>query len=206
MLKKAVLSILFVLPLFAVEAAEFKKGTHFVELSQPINAPKGVTEFFSFYCPACFKQEPLMNEIKASLPEGFTFRKNHVDNMPGRDLEAERMLTKALITANRLGVADKVVPAIFNYIHVSRAQFTDVKDVKNLFLLADVKGEDFDKAFKSFSTNTQLRKMSKDTQTIRSQGHSSVPTLIINGRYKPVTSSIKSIEEYKQLVLFLLNK
>ncbi|NMP32004.1 thiol:disulfide interchange protein DsbA/DsbL [Thalassotalea sp. M1531] len=206
MYKKLFAVIFLLLPLFPAQAIEFTEGDYYVEIKGNVTAQKEITEFFSFYCPACFKQEPFMNQLKIALPEGATFKKNHVDGMPGRNPEIENLLTKALIAAKHLNVEDKIVPAIFNYIHLNKANFSNEKDIKNLFVINDVDGDKFDKVFSSFSVNMGAKKMQKNTENIRSQGFTSVPTLIINGKYKPVTNKIKTMDEYKNLVLFLLNK
>ena len=190
----------------ACQAVEFTEGDYYVEVEGNSTKNKEVTEFFSFYCPACFKQESFMHELKLALPANAAFKKNHVDGMPGRDIKIEKSLTKALITADVLKVKEKVIPAIFNYIHINKAKFDNDKDIKNLFLINEVDGDDFDKVFNSFSVNMQAKKMEKKTSALRKQGFSSVPTLIINGKYKPVTDKIKNMDEYKKLVIYLLNK
>ncbi|MCL1050999.1 thiol:disulfide interchange protein DsbA/DsbL [Shewanella abyssi] len=187
-------------------AIEFTEGDYYVEVEGKPTATKQVTEYFSFYCPACFNQESLMSEIKAFLPADAQFKKNHVDGMPGRDLEIERSLTKALITAGSLQVSDKVIAAIFNYIHVDKASFSDNTAIKDLFLANGVDGEAFDKVFSSFSVNTQARQMQRNTERLRQQGYTGVPTLIINGKYKPIAKKIRNIEEYQALITYLLNK
>lgn len=187
-------------------AAKFNEGDHYVTVTGITTKEKEVREFFSFYCPACFKQESFMGDVAGMLPAGVSFKKNHVDGMPGRDIEIEQALTKALITAEKLGVKEKIVPAIFNYIHIKKAAFTDANDIKNLFVAHGVESKTYDKTFASFATNTQLRKMQNKTKALRTQGFGAVPTLIINGKYKPVLTNLKSMEEYKQLIQFLLNK
>ena len=53
-----------------VSAADFVEGTHYNELTTPINdnlnSTKEVREFFSFYCPACYRHEPIIGELKAN--------------------------------------------------------------------------------------------------------------------------------------------
>jgi len=191
---------------FTVQAAEFKEGDHYVEIDGKTTEKKEVTEFFSFYCPACFRQEGFMNDLKAALPKDAVFKKNHVDGMPGRKFDVENLLTKALITAEYLKVEKQLVPAIFNYIHLDKADFNNEKDIKNLFVVNDVDAEQFDKVFSSFAVNTRARAMQKNTKDVRSQGFTGVPTLIVNGKYKPLTKNIKTVQEYKELVLYLLNK
>lgn len=189
-----------------VQAADFSEGDHYLEINGQITEKKEVTEFFSFYCPACFKQEAFMNDLKASLPADAVFKKNHVDGMPGRNSDVENLLTKALITSEYLKVEKQIVPAIFNYIHSDKADFNNEKDIKNLFVVNDVDAEKFDKVFSSFAVNTKAKVMQKKTKEIRSQGFTGVPTLIVNGKYKPLTKNLKTIQEYKELVLYLLNK
>ena len=198
--------IFLLLPFYSAQSIEYTEGDYYVEVEGDVTTKKEITEYFSFYCPACYKQEPFMNELKAMLPADATFKKNHVDGMPGREPTIELGLTKALITAKLLKVEEQITAAIFNYIHVNKANFDNEKDIKNLFLLQGIDSKKLDKTFASFSVNMQAKKMQKNTADLRRQGHTSVPTLIVNGKYKPVTKNIKSLDEYKQLILFLLNK
>jgi len=193
-----------------VSAADFVKGTHYNELNTPINdnlnSAKEVREFFSFYCPACYRHEAIIGELKAQLPDNIALVKNAIDGMPGRDIAIEELLSKALLTAKLLKVEDKIVATIFKYIYVNKATFTNETDIKNIFLLQGIEEQRFDKIFNSFSVKTGVNKMRKNTETLRNQGISSVPTVIVNGKYKVETGAIKSKEQYIELVLYLLSQ
>jgi thiol:disulfide interchange protein DsbA len=191
---------------FVANAVEFTKDDYYIEIKGQLSKKQEIVEYFSFFCPHCFKQEPLMKALAGKLPSHVAFKKNHVDGMPGQTVAIEQALSKALITAEVLHVKDKMVAAIFNYIHVNRAKFDSIKDIKNVFLINGVEGKAFDKTFASFSTNTQFNKRQRNTAELRKQGITAVPTLIINGKYKPVTDKVKSMDEYVDLILFLLNK
>jgi len=191
---------------FVANAVEFTKDDYYIEIKGQLSKKQEIVEYFSFFCPHCFKQEPLMKALVEKLPSDVAFKKNHVDGMPGQTVAIERALSKALITAEVLHVKDKMVAAIFKYIHINRAKFDSVKDIKNVFLINGVESKAFDKVFESFSINTRFNKMQKNTVELRKQGITTVPTLIINGKYKPVTDKIKSMDEYIDLILFLLNK
>ncbi len=207
MYQKILLSVFIFLSFnIDINAVEFTEGDYYIEVKGEVTKNKEVTEFFSFYCPYCFKQEPLMAEIVAFLPADATFKKNHVDNMPGKNIKIEQALTKALITAEILKVKEKIVPAIFKYIHTDKAKFDNEKDIKNIFVINGVDSSRFDKTFASFHVANQFKKMQMKTQALRKQGIGSVPTIIINGKYKPITNNIKSMDEYKQLIMHLLNK
>jgi thiol:disulfide interchange protein DsbA len=204
---RILLSILVFLSFNCIsQPVEFAKGDYYIEIEGNLTQEKEITEFFSFYCPACFKQEPFMNELKLSMPVGAVFKKNHVDGMPGRDIQTEQALTKALITADILNVKEKIIPAIFEYIHINKAKFDNDQDIRNIFLVNGVEGDKYDKVFTSFSVDTQSKLMQKRTKALRQQGFTNVPTLIINGKYKPVTDKIKNMDEYKSLIIYLLNK
>ncbi len=200
-----VIALLVSLPL---NAKDFVKGQHYKVLSMPLNEHKGnkkqVTEFFSFYCPGCFRFESVVEQLKKKLPANITFNKNHIEGMPGRDITIEQSLSKALLTANLLQVEEKVSAAIFNYIHVKKAIFNNDKDIENLFRLQGIDGESFNKVFNSFTVKTGVKKMHKQITTLRNQQITKVPTVIVNGKYKVEASAISSPQEYIALVLYLL--
>jgi len=188
------------------QATNFIEGKHYQTIQGAQTKQKEITEFFSFYCPHCFRREPIISELLQSIPSDVVFKKNHVNGMPGRKISIEDMLTKALLTAKILHLDDKMIPAIFNYIHLRHANFDNLKDIKNLFMLNGVEGNKFDKIFASFSVNREFKTMNHKTEILRQQGITSVPTLIINGKYKINDKNIKDMDEYKTLVNFLLTK
>ncbi|MCJ8294745.1 MAG: thiol:disulfide interchange protein DsbA/DsbL [Colwellia sp.] len=192
----------------SLSAADFVKGTHYKELSTPINdhlnSGQEVREFFSFYCPGCYRIEPIITALKTKIPADVTFIKNHIDGMPGRDVAIEQGLSKALLTARLLKIEDKITAAIFKYIQVNKATFSNDKDIKNIFLLQGIDGQRFDEVFNSFSVKTGVKKMNKATEVLRKQGITSVPTAIVNGKYKVETGAIESQQQYIDLVLYLL--
>ena len=149
MIKTLIIFIFFTIA-FTIQANEFSLGTHFIEVKGSVTKQKEVREYFSFYCPACLRQEPLMKQIAAILPEDVHFIKDHVDGMPGRDIQIEGLLTKALITADILNIKNAVITSVFNYIHKNKSDFATLEEIKGLFLLNDVTEANFDKVFSSF--------------------------------------------------------
>ena len=190
----------------ALFANSFKQGEHYFSLDKEVSKTQQITEYFSFYCPACFRQEPFMKQLKGSLSNPKNFKKVHVTAMPGRNIDSETMLSKALATARLLKIEEQINGAIFNYIHVNRANFDTVKDVKNVFLLQGVDSDTFDKTFASFKVSMEAKRMASNTQKLRDKGYTSVPTLVINNNYIPNVRSIKSMQEYEDLVQYLLTK
>lgn len=191
---------------FSVLADPFVEGKHYSVVSgQQSDTPK-ITEYFSFYCPACFRQEPFMAKLGSMLPEGSALEKVHVTGMPGRDAKSEELLTQALVVASKLNLEKEVVQAIFNAIHLEREQHFQQADLVELFVKFGAEQKKVEKTLKSFAVKGQSKKMAKRVKAIREQGHSAVPTLVINDKFVPNIRSISSMQEYEALVKFLLDK
>ena len=208
MLKRLIYSFLLVISLMPIHinAQSFMEGEHYIEVENFDTSKKQIIEFFSFYCPACYGQEPLFQDIKKSLPNEVAFHRNHISGMPGRNEAIEDLLTKASLVAKHFDVEDQVISAIFERIHKDRGDITGVDDVKAIFVKQGIAEGDFNRIFKGFAINVQLKKKQQNTVKIREQGHSAVPTLVINGKYIPITRSIKTLDEYKNLINYLVNK
>ena len=200
------LSILTIFFTVSVNAAQFIKGKDYIEIQADVTKEPQIRAFYSYYCPHCFKQEPFILQLKQLLPEGQTVLSNPVDGMPGQNINIEQALIKATIAADILGMAETMNAAFFDYIHVQRAAFTSEKDIKNLFLLHGADEALLDKTLASFALNTRYKQLQHATKQLRKQGINTVPTLIINGKYKPETQHIKSLAHYNELVAYLLTK
>lgn len=183
-------------------AAEFIEGTHFEVVSQakPTTTPE-IVEYFSFKCPACYRFEPLVEAMLAKKADNIKFKKNHVDFIGGPVAGPE--LTRVYAIINLLKVEDKITPALFSAIHQERKTFPSLSDYRQFFVDNGVDGEKFDKAAKSFMVKTHISKMQRNTKKFAISG---VPTFIVNGKYKVITKSITSNEEFEQLVFFLTQK
>lgn len=199
------LGLLFILAFTgSVLAKEYKLGEDYFALGNDVSKAQQITEYFSFYCPACFRQEPLMKSIKASMAQADGFSKNHVTKMPGRDEATETLLSQALIAARLLNVEQPIVDAIFQRIHVARQPFDSVNEIEALFVKQGVSADKFEKTFNSFKVKMEAKRMASNTQKLRNKGYNSVPTLVINNNYIPNIKSIKTIDEYTKLVNHLL--
>lgn len=202
-------SLIFILAInfcTVVNAQEFIPGRDYIELEETLSTQKEVREFYSFFCPHCFQQEKFMHQLADYLPQDITFFKNHVNGMSGQRVEIEDALTKALITAQLLKIDQVIISAIFKFIHIDMKHFSSIPDIKAVFIANGVKEADFDKTFNSFKVAVEAKKMLAHTTSLRQQGINGVPTLIINGKYKPEVINIKTTDEYKDLIIYLLNK
>ncbi|MBQ4834153.1 thiol:disulfide interchange protein DsbA/DsbL [Pseudoalteromonas sp. MMG010] len=209
LVKAGLLSLL--LPLAATSyAATYEEGVHYNVVSERATKKPEVKEFFSFYCPACNNMETLITEFKPKLDSNIKFKKSHVDFVGVRNEENQQMISQALATAEVLPQKDKIIAAMFNHIHVKRAKFNELADVKDVFVAQGVDGEKFDKLYKSFSVRTLSSKMKRDQAFYKEKGAlRGVPTFIVNGKYKlnlGRDTGLTEPDEISKLINYLANK
>ncbi len=178
---------------FSASAAQYSEGSQYVKLDRPSADQPQVLEFFSFYCPHCYQFENVYrvsDAIKTGLPEGVKVTKYHVDFLGplGKDL------SKAWAIAVSLGVQDKVAPLIFDGIQKSQT-INSVADIRNVFIKAGVKAEEYDDAMNSFTVNALVTKQTKAAEELQLRG---VPAVFVNGKYmvKNDGLDIESADQY----------
>lgn len=189
---------LLMLPLASM-AADYKEGVHYTVINQgPATAKPEIAEFFSFYCPHCFSfAKSVVPKIEANLPEGVKFTQKHVEFI-GREMGPE--MSRAFAVAHQLNVDKKIEHALFTAIHDKRQRFTSRDDIRKLFIANGVEGKDFDAASNSFMVNAQMSTMKRDTENAKLSG---VPALVVNGKYRVETGSIKSYDELIAIAMYL---
>ena len=201
------LSLALALPLTA-NAANYKEGKQYTQISETASSKSEVREYFSFYCPHCFKFEPFMEQVKKELPSKTKFERNHVDFLRAASPEIQFMLSKAIVVAQQLKMEKKLVNALFNYIQVQRAIISSEKDIRNVFVLNGVDGDKFDKLMSSFTVNSQAKKMKKHQDELtRKRVLKSVPTIVVNEKYLINMKELDKSDfenDYKRLIKYLL--
>lgn len=189
-------------------AEKYTEGKQYSKVNETASAQAEVREYFSAYCGHCFKFEPLMHDIKKQLPKNVKFERNHVDFLRGASPKIQQMISKAVVVAEQLGNEDKLIGAIFNYIHIQRAVITSEKDIRNIFVLNGADGDKFDKLMKSFSVNSQAKSMKKHQDALSKTGAlKSVPTIVINNKYRINVAELDKNnfeEDYQNLISHLL--
>ncbi|MBF9001070.1 MULTISPECIES: thiol:disulfide interchange protein DsbA/DsbL [Vibrio] len=181
----------------SAHAAQFKAGVNYTELDQPHSEQPSVVEFFSFYCPHCHAFEPIMSKINSHLGKGITLEKSHVSFMGGN---MGFNMSKAFFTMVALDVQDKMIPVMFAQIHDLRKPPKNVEELRQIFVDHGVDGKKFDDAFNSFAVDSMARRSDKNFQDFGLQG---VPSVVVNNKYLVKMGSIKSIDEFYDLVNYL---
>lgn len=202
-MKKALLmaAALLLAPM-AVFALDYQEGVHYTVINDgPATAKPEITEFFSFYCPHCYNfAKTVVPKIIADKPDGVAFNQAHVDFI-GKDMGVE--MSRAFAVAHQLNVDDKIDNALFSAIHDKKQNFTNRDDIRALFIANGVDGKTFDAAAESFMVKAQMAKMKRDTENAKLTG---VPALVVNGKYRVETGSIKSYDELLDIAFFLAKK
>ncbi|MEZ8024563.1 thiol:disulfide interchange protein DsbA/DsbL [Vibrio sp. 10N.222.51.C8] len=181
-------------------AAKFNEGEHYKVLDLEASKKPMVTEFFSFYCPHCNSFEPIIQQLKQQLPKDAKLQKNHVSFMGGN---MGLPMSKAYATMIALKVEDKMVPVMFNRIHTMNKPPRDEEELRQIFLDEGVDAKKFDAAYNGFAVDSMVRRFDK---AFKDSGLSGVPAVVVNNRYLVEAQGINSLDEYFELVNFLLKK
>ena len=180
----------------------YVEGEHYKEVrnvEQSEGADIRVTEVFWYGCPHCFRFEPHVREWKADLPEDVVFER--LPTAVGR--AAGRLQVKAFYAASVLDVQEEVHSAIFDAVHNKRRQLASEEALAGIFEAAGVSREEFEKAFNGFTVESRTRQSEKRVSDF---GISSVPTVIVDGRWQVGAGSAGSFEEMIAIVDFLVAK
>ncbi|HCU65949.1 MAG TPA: protein-disulfide isomerase [Rheinheimera sp.] len=193
----------------AVQAAgKYEEGEHYQVISEQKTAKPEVKEFFSFYCPHCNAFEPVVQSLEKSLPEGVALKKFHVDFMGGAKQETQAALSRAMVLGKVKGKGNEVNRALFEHIHTKRKAFASEQDIREVVLSAGIDAADYDKNINNFVVKSQVSLMQKEQNTLsKSRVLTSVPTFIVNGRYKIDISKLDQSnleQDLKALVNHLL--
>jgi len=182
-LRQSFLGFLFLLPAMSLQAdtASFVTGIEYQEIfpAQNTTAPAGqieVVELFWYGCPHCGHLEPHLKAWLKKKPANVFFVRIPAQFNKGWPLHAA-----AYYTAVSLGLEDKMHEAFFKEIHEKKNHLSNVDQLAAFFEKFGVKREKFLKVFNSFSVKS---KMAHARAVARRYGARSVPTFVINGKYR----------------------
>lgn len=162
-------------------ASQFKEGVNYMRLvpAQPSSGPADeveVTEAFWYGCPHCYALDPFLESWRKQGKPAYV---NFV-RIPA--IWNERMRTHARIfyTAELLGKLDELHGEVFNEIHQRNDPLNTAESVEAFFTAHGVAKDAFEKAFSSFSVESNLKRALTLNERYRVD---SVPTIIVNGKY-----------------------
>jgi len=191
-------------------ATTYEEGEHYQVIAEVGTSKPEVKEFFSYYCPACNALDPVVQSVVKTLPEGTSFKKYHVDFMGAATPEIQTGLTLAMAVAKTQHKATELNNAFFKHIHVDRKTFANAGDIRSLALSQGIDAAVYDKNIKNIVVQSQVKLIQKEQNELsKARILTSVPTFIVNGRYKIDISKLDRAnqeQDLKALVHYLLQK
>lgn len=166
----------------APTSAQFKEGTNYTRLvpAQPTGVAPGkveVVEVFWYGCGHCFALEPAIESWKGKDKPAYA----EFVRVPAMWNDATRMHARVFFTAELLGKLEQLHTPIFREINVKGNQLNTVEKITAFFKEHGVSTDEFQKAFSSFAVENKLQRADFLNRRYRIE---SVPTVIVNGKYK----------------------
>ena len=207
LLKKLLLTTALLLAGPAMAGETFFAGTHYAVIDVPVatgleeTAPAQVevVEVFSYMCIHCYSFDPLLQRWEEEKPEGAAFSR-----LPAVFSDDWAVMARAFYTAEILGVAEQMHGPLFQVIHVMPQNIRSEQVMANLFYeSAGVTEEAFSKAYNSFFVRSRVMQARSKS---RAYGLNSVPTMIVNGKYRVGARMAGSNQGMLDVVDFLVQK
>lgn len=175
-------------------STRFQMGEHYDRLSptQPKSSPPDqieVAEVFWYGCPHCNEFEPFLARWEDSKPGDVSFIR-----IPAVWNELVRLHARAFYTAEALGTLDAMHDELFAEIH-ERGNRLDTREALAAFFgRYGVEPDAFTDAFDSYDVHAKLQRAE---ELIRHYRVTSVPSVVVNGKY---TSNAIRAGGYDQLI------
>ncbi|MGB1311894.1 MAG: thioredoxin domain-containing protein [Leucothrix sp.] len=163
---------------------KYKEGQHYFEIfpamqTDAVGGKVEVVELMWLGCPHCFHLEPTIKAYKKTLPDYIDFKQIPAMLNPRWVADAKTFYVAEILDPKG---TKKLIDKVFHAIHVQkRARMASPDVVKRFMLQQGITEAEFDNAANSMVLQAKLnrgRQVSADSQA------QSVPTLIINGRYR----------------------
>ena len=160
--------------------AAAKDGTDYVVLTPAIATldPKRieVLEFFWYGCPHCFNLEGDLSAWRKTLAKDVYFRR-----VPASGPPPWVPLAKAYFAAEALGVTEKLHSDMFNAIHLSGM---NLNERETLFKFVEQYGVNRKSYAAAYDSAAVQAKVKQAAELGNKAGVDSVPTLIVDGRFR----------------------
>jgi len=192
MVKKLLILASVVLTITACEP-EFVQKEGYQQLNTELSGSPQVVEFFGYFCPHCNDLEPYVEKWKRTKSSKIEFSRVPVDfgNPTGRPA------TRAFFVAKNLNVIDKLHPLFFALYHKQGQSIRTKEQMTPFFINAGVSKADFDKAWDSEEVENEIQNAYQLTKKYKID---SVPTFIVNGKYKTSVTMAGGQEELTRLL------
>ena len=186
---------------FSVDSFSAESSQKYVQISNQKQTESDkiiIYEFFWYGCPHCYNIEPTINQIEDNLKKDTILIKVPVALRNTWEIHA-----KAYYTLQQMKLDDDLHEKIFSEIHVNANRLDTEEKLINFLNDEGHDAEKFSKILNSFGTEIRVKKASRLANQYQI---TSVPTLIINGKYRTSGSYVSSYEELYDVVQLLVDK
>jgi thiol:disulfide interchange protein DsbA len=171
---------------------QYKEGDYYSTLTSAQGGSSAagkieVAEVFWYGCGHCYNLEPVISDWEKRLPADVSLVRIPVMWNPTNEIHA-----RVFYTAEALGKRAQISPAMFKAIHIDNKPMSEEPAIQKLFEEFGVSAETFNKTFRSFAVESQLRRAKDLTTKYRVKG---VPLLVVNGKYLTDGPQIKSHDD-----------
>ena len=157
-----------------------------------------IYEFFWYGCPHCYNLEPTMDRIESSLGKDTVLIK-----IPVALRDTWEAHAKAYYALQQMKLDDDLHEKVFTEIHINNNRLDTKEKLEQFVQEKGFNSKRFSEIFDSFGTDLRVKKASRLANQYQI---TSVPTLIINGKYKTSGSLVSSYEELYDVVQLLIDK
>jgi protein dithiol oxidoreductase (disulfide-forming) len=217
---------LFILPalialLFTslAHAENWIEGTHYFPVvpAQSTNVPPGkieVAEVFSYACPFCAQFNPLVQQLRKSLPANAQLVFVPASFNPSEDWP---MFQRATCTAQALGILDKTHDAMFDAVwktgelavsdpntHALKRPLPTIEDAAHYY--NHISGIAVDKFLAMANSMPVDMAMRRADALVLAYHIDGTPSLIVNGKYRITGQSAGGMKQMIELTKWLVAK
>jgi thiol:disulfide interchange protein DsbA len=190
-------------PPAAAREWKYKEGEHYVRMvpAQPTvgGADKiEVAEFFWYGCPHCYDMEPYINKWAEGKDPGVRFVRvpatwNSLVRLHAQLYYTEEALVRNNVIKDPAGFRE----AVFQEYHRRGNRMTSDVAIQKIFARFGVTEEQFRSTWNSFEVNQKLR-VADDLS--RRYSISSVPAIVVNGKYRTGAGEAGSYPKLMELI------
>ena len=183
-------------------ASNYQEGRHYETLEKPFptrdSSKVEVIEFFWLSCGHCYNLEGYVSVWEKTLPNDVDFYRSHITWHAEAETQARLMYT-----ARALGIEEEAIAGAFYAIHRERQLMTGQSELESFFRGLGVSTEKYRAISSSFGVNNAVSQANKRMRNYKLQ---SVPSFIVNGKFKVAAIQGQSTEELIEVVEYLVEK
>lgn len=182
--------------------AQYLEGIEYAQIKNPQPVETGkkieVRELFWYGCPHCYTLEPTLEKWLKNIPPKAEFVRMPAVMNPPWEVHA-----RAYYAFEALGVTAKLHKPFFDAIHQAKRNLNDLDSIADFVGEHGVDKKKFRDAFKSFSVDANVKNA---TQLGQRYGATSVPTMIVDGKYLTNGSMAGGYGPMLKVVEYLIDK